>query len=276
MELKRRGKKSKRETHISSSAKPKRKRYTSEVCERKEHVKHPAYDSETAIKVRRLDIPDFSRRYKISIRITGDLSQFSIPQFLSSILSLGKIPIGSINVSAKRISDYLYDFSIDFLPSHILVLLTKHEKFSYSSSVFFDEKKGYLTKRTYFLERKIDGREFVKEELSDSGENDLPDEVNKDPVAIFLDLISFDFNVFSKGAEQDKEKYFDAMNPFDVVRVPDGFLVYPKSTDFKDFFSLVELSLFNVNSSFKLPRRFFVKGLFSIFDVVVELDESPS
>lgn len=215
-------------------------------------------EKSSKIKVKRINIPSFSCRYKISIKITGDLSQFKLPSFLSSVLSMPKIPVGSVNISASRLMSDKYDFFIDFIPSPILSLLTKHEKFSYRSLVSFDESLGFITNETYFLEKKTDGREFRRDEDFSSYEEEG---INKDPVALFLDLVS---------SENIKKEIKDEVNPFDIKRFEDNIYVYPKKLDFGEFFSSVEIALQNITESFKIPKIFHVKGLFSLFDIFAE------
>lgn len=212
----------------------------------------------TGVKVKRIEIPNFSCKYKISIKINGDLSHFKIPGFLSSVLSMPRIPIGSVNISASRLTSGSYDFFIDLIPSPILSILTKHEKFSYRSLISFDEAKGFITNETYFLERKTDGREFRRTENFSPEEDG---ELNKDPIALFLDLVS---------SEDIRKQITDDINPFDIKKSGDSIFVYPKKLDYGEFFSSVEIALQKITENFKIPKLFHVRGLFSIFDIFAE------
>lgn len=227
------------------------------------HIKRYERKKEELIyKVREINIPDFSQKYRISLNITGDLSQFKIPGFISSILSMGKIPIGTAEISARAVGNKKYELSIDFAPSPILSVLTKHEKFAYNSVVFFDEEKGFLTQRTLFIERKTDGREFKKEEdFSDE------DEISKDPVALFLDLVSLDFSSISKKLKEEQNQDFG----FEIRREDRKIYVYPKGSEFSDFISLVRIELLPLTQDFKIPKSFFVRGLLSLFDLSAEI-----
>lgn len=228
--------------------------------ENKVNKPKPVYKAKRKVKsskIKVIEIPNFSRRYKISIRITGDLSQFKLPNFLSTILSMPRIPVGSVNISASSLVPNKYDFFIDFVPSPILSVLTKHEKFSYRSMISFDESLGFITNETYFLERKTDGREFIRRD-EDFYEDE---EINKDPIALFLDLVS---------SESIKKEITDDVNIFDIRRFGDDIYVYPKKLDFGEFFSSVEVKLQRITESFKLPKFFHVKGLFSLFDIFAE------
>ncbi|MCX7734889.1 MAG: hypothetical protein N2254_09065 [bacterium] len=262
-------KKLNRRKHLSSDeAKLSSAKKSRKPAKKKKTLSYDSGLSELGVKIKKVDIPNFSRKYRISIRITGDLSHFKVPQFLSSILSMGKIPVGTLSISATK-SGNTYDFFVDFFPSPILSVLTKHEKFAYRSSVFFDEKQGFLTKNTSFLEKKTDGREFVRQEDFGS-EYDNEFEVNKDPIAFFLDLVSIDFKDFSEKLKENEGQ--DFRNPFDVRNLGNEIFVYPKDPEFKDFFSAVEIALHNLTSDLKIPQRFLVKGLFSLFDIAADSD----
>ncbi|GBD04237.1 hypothetical protein HRbin19_01547 [bacterium HR19] len=217
---------------------------------------------EKKIKFRKIDLPNQSAIYKVHFSIDKDavreiLKEVSIPQFISSLLSLGKIPIGSIKLSTYS-SGELYEVEVEFEPSYILKLITKHSRFSYFSSVVFDQSSGYITRQTKYLEAKTDGREFKRED--DFSE----DEQFKDPVALFLDFLSAD----KKDLFGDDEDFSEKM--FHINYVSEDKLKVLPSEDIKESFSFAELELKNLYG-FKIPQRVFVKGLLSIFDLFVDL-----
>lgn len=218
--------------------------------------------------IKKINIPDFLKRYRIYLRITGDLSQFKVPQFLSSILSMGKIPIGSVELGSKKNQPNRYEFHIDFTPSSVLSILTKHERFSYRSHVFFDKKNGFVTQKTFFLERKTDGREFIKEEDFSKSKGSKAS-IEKDPIAFFLDLISSDISsLINKPNNEEQDELL--VNPFDVRFEDKNIRIKPKTSEFGELFSSVEVELSRLSDDFKIPSKFVVKGLFSLLDVIAE------
>jgi len=217
---------------------------------------------EKKIKFRKINLPNQSVLYKVHFSIDKDavkeiLKEVSVPQFIASLLSLGKIPIGGIKLSTYS-SGEVYNVEVEFEPSYILKLITKHSRFSYFSSVVFDQSSGYITRQTRYLEAKTDGREFKRED--DYSE----DEEFKDPVALFLDFLSAD----KKDIFGDNEDFSEKM--FHINYVSDDKLKVFLSEDIKESFSFAELELKNLDG-FKIPQRVFVKGLLSIFDLFVDL-----
>lgn len=217
---------------------------------------------EEKIKFRKINLPNQSVLYKAHFSIDKDavkeiLKDVSVPQFIASLLSLGKIPIGRIKLSTYS-SGELYNVEVEFEPSYILKLITKHSRFSYSSSGVFDQSIGYITRQTRYLEAKTDGREFKREDDYSEGEQ------FKDPVAIFLDFLSAD----KKDIFGDNEDFSEKM--FHINYVSDDKLKVFPSEDIKESFSFAELELKNIDG-FKIPQKVFVKGLLSIFDLFVDL-----
>ncbi len=206
-------------------------------------------------KIRKINIPNIKKEYSVAIKITNKdtIRDIPIPDFIISILSLGKIPVGKISLISKKMGDEEFEFSIDFTPSQVLKLITRHERFSYLSHVFFDAEKGFLTKKTHFIETKTDGRIFEKSEK-------LTEDM-KDPVALILDIIAMEKG--SWGIFNEEEKPFEIKSDGNMIKI------LPKDEESKTAFSSVRLELESMND-IKLPKFFAVEGLFSLIDIVAE------
>ncbi len=240
---------------------------------------------EIKISFRKIDIPDSNITYKVAVKFAGEnMKDLAIPPFLLSILSMPKIPIGEIRLKTKSEYENRLSVSLEFEPSSILKLLTKHEKFSYSSSITFSKENGYISTKTEYIESKTDGRNFVKKK-----DYDFDDNV-KDPVALFLDFLSSKDEIQKELKKISKEnnnkdiediedikdiKYdLDILEDFKIEKENEGndlkrIKIIPKREEGKEILKYAEVDLTGFGE-FKIPKRFYAQGLLSLFDVFIE------
>lgn len=232
---------------------------------------------EIKISFKKIEIPNSNITYKVAVKFSGeDIKDIAIPHFLLSILSMPKIPIGEIRLKTKSEYENSLSFLLEFEPSSILKLLTKHERFSYSSSITFSKENGYITTKTEYIESKTDGRNFVKKK-----DYDFDDNV-KDPVALFLDFLSSKDEIekeLKKIREENEDiediKYdLDILEDFKIEKENEGnelkrIKIIPKREEGKEILKYAEVDLTSFGE-FKIPQRFYAQGLLSLFDVFIE------
>ena len=232
---------------------------------------------EIKISFKKIEIPSTDITYKVAVKFSGEgIKDIAIPPFLLSVLSLPKIPIGEIRLKTKSEYENRLSVLLEFEPSSILKLLTKHERFSYSSSITFSKENGYITTKTEYIESKTDGRNFVKKK-----DYDFDDNV-KDPVALFLDFLSSKDEIekeLKKIKEENEDiediKYdLDILEDFKIEKENEGnelkrIKIIPKREEGKEILKYAEVDL-TTFGEFKIPQRFYAQGLLSLFDVFIE------
>ncbi|MDT7907509.1 MAG: hypothetical protein RRA63_05610 [Candidatus Calescibacterium sp.] len=232
---------------------------------------------EIKISFKKIEIPNSNITYKVAVKFSGEgIKDIPIPPFLLSVLSLPKIPIGEIRLKTKSEYENRLSVLLEFEPSSILKLLTKHERFSYSSSIAFSKENGYITTKTEYIESKTDGRNFVKKK-----DYDFDDNV-KDPVALFLDFLSSKDEIekeLKKIREENEDiediKYdLDILEDFKIEKENEGnelkkIKIIPKREEGKEILKYAEVDLTSFGE-FKIPQRFYAQGLLSLFDVFIE------
>jgi len=231
---------------------------------------------EIKISFKKINIPDSNITYKVAVKFAGEnMKDLAIPPFLLSILSMPKIPVGEIRLKTKSEYENRLSVSVEFEPSSILKLLTKHERFSYSSSITFTKENGYIATKTEYIESKTDGRNFVKKK-----DYDFDDNV-KDPVALFLDFLSSKDEIekeLKKISEENEDidiKYdLDILEDFKIEKENEGnelkrIKIIPKRGEGKEILKYAEVDLTGLGE-FKIPKRFYAQGLLSLFDVFIE------
>ncbi len=210
------------------------------------------------IKIKEIPISNISKTFSVFLKISKAnilKEALHIPDFLMSILSLGKIHIGNINISSSKVENRKYFFKISFFPSLVLQLLSKHKQMSYSAYVFYDKQEGYLTEKTLFIEEKTDGRKYEKSE-------DF--EMEKDPVSIILDFMGAENRENIIDLQQD-----DIDLPFEINSSENKIEVLPKTDEAKSIFSSLRID-FEKEGEIKFPSSVSLEGLFSIFSIVIE------
>jgi hypothetical protein len=236
---------------------------------------------EIKISFKKIEIPNSNITYNVAVKLSGEgIKDIAIPPFLISVLSLPKIPIGEIRLKTKSEYENRLSVLLEFEPSSILKLLTKHERFSYSSCITFSKENGYITTKTEYIESKTDGRNFVKKK-----DYDFDDNV-KDPVALFLDFLSSKDEIEkelkkireeNEDIEKDIEdiKYdLDILEDFKIEKENEGnelkrIKIIPKREEGKEILKYAEVDLTSFGE-FKIPQRFYAQGLLSLFDVFIE------
>ena len=232
---------------------------------------------EIKISFKKIEIPNSNITYKVAVKFSGEgIKDIPIPPFLLSVLSLPKIPIGEIRLKTKSEYENRLSVLLEFEPSSILKLLTKHERFSYSSSIAFSKENGYITTKTEYIESKTDGRNFVKKK-----DYDFDDNV-KDPVALFLDFLSSKDEIekeLKKIREENEDiediKYdLDILEDFKIEKENEGnelkkIKIIPKREEGKEILKYAEVDLTSFGE-FKIPQRFYAQGLLSLFDIFIE------
>jgi len=232
---------------------------------------------EIKISFKKIEIPNSNITYKVAVKLSGEgIKDIAIPPFLISVLSLPKIPVGEIRLKTKSEYENSLSFLLEFEPSSILKLLTKHERFSYSSSIAFSKENGYITTKTEYIESKTDGRNFVKKK-----DYDFDDNV-KDPVALFLDFLSSKDEIekeLKKIREENEDiediKYdLDILEDFKIEKENEGnelkkIKIIPKREEGKEILKYAEVDLTSFGE-FKIPQRFYAQGLLSLFDIFIE------
>jgi hypothetical protein len=232
---------------------------------------------EIKISFKKIEIPNSNITYKVAVKLSGEgIKDIAIPPFLLSVLSLPKIPVGEIRLKTKSEYENRLSVLLEFEPSSILKLLTKHERFSYSSSITFSKENGYIATKTEYIESKTDGRNFVKKK-----DYDFDDNV-KDPVALFLDFLSSKDEIekeLKKIREENEDlediKYdLDILEDFKIEKENEGnelkrIKIIPKREEGKEILKYAEVDLTSFGE-FKIPQRFYAQGLLSLFDVFIE------
>jgi hypothetical protein len=232
---------------------------------------------EIKISFKKIEIPNSNITYKVAVKLSGEgIKDIAIPPFLLSVLSLPKIPVGEIRLKTKSEYENRLSVLLEFEPSSILKLLTKHERFSYSSSITFSKENGYITTKTEYIESKTDGRNFVKKK-----DYDFDDNV-KDPVALFLDFLSSKDEIekeLKKIREENEDiediKYdLDILEDFKIEKENEGnelkrIKIIPKREEGKEILKYAEVDLTSFGE-FKIPQRFYAQGLLSLFDIFIE------
>jgi hypothetical protein len=232
---------------------------------------------EIKISFKKIEIPSTDITYKVAVKFSGEgIKDIAIPPFLISVLSLPKIPIGEIRLKTKSEYENKLSVLLEFEPSSILKLLTKHERFSYSSSITFSKENGYIATKTEYIESKTDGRNFVKKKDYDFNDN------VKDPVALFLDFLSSKDEIekeLKKIREENEDiediKYdLDILEDFKIEKENEGnelkrIKIIPKREEGKEILKYAEVDL-TTFGEFKIPQKFYAQGLLSLFDVFIE------
>jgi hypothetical protein len=232
---------------------------------------------EIKISFKKIEIPNSNITYNVAVKLSGEgIKDIAIPPFLISVLSLPKIPIGEIRLKTKSEYENRLSVLLEFEPSSILKLLTKHERFSYSSSITFSKENGYIATKTEYIESKTDGRNFVKKKDYDFNDN------VKDPVALFLDFLSSKDEIekeLKKIREENEDiediKYdLEILEDFKIEKEKEGnelkrIKIIPKREEGKEILKYAEVDLTSFGE-FKIPQKFYAQGLLSLFDVFIE------
>jgi len=217
-------------------------------------------------QTRKVDLPEGEFHYSSYVKITGKdfLKEVNFPQFIASILSLGKIPIGEIVFRSSYLGQdkNKVRVEVDFIPSFIIQMVSKHERISYTSEICYDDKMGHICVFSEYSEVKKDGRRFGKKEV-------FPVEKGvKDPVSVLLDFIGSE--LVHKIFNPEKSS---VPIPIEVKREKDKIEVSLKGLEEEEkLFRSAELK-FDSDEDGKsgiLPRKATIYGLLSLIDLVVE------
>ena len=202
------------------------------------------------------------------------LKEINIPQFLASIISLGKIPIGKILFRSeklggeKEVGEKLC-VELDFIPSFVIQMVSRHEKLSYRSEVVYDKRKGYICTLSEYTELKKDGRRYGKKQSFS------PEKGVKDPVSALLDFLG------SKVAQEIlKPESSSIPIPLAVKREGNMIELFLKDvSEDERLFRKAEVELDDGSSGGErgrgktLPRKAVLHGFLSLIDIVIEREE---
>lgn len=220
----------------------------------------------TILPTHKVEVPEGEFRYSVYVKLTNKdiLKEINIPQFLASIISLGKIPIGKILFRSEKLggkeAEEKLGVELDFIPSFVIQMVSRHEKLSYKSEVLYDEKKGYICTFSEYTEVKKDGRRYGKKQ------NFTPAKGVKDPVSALLDFLG------SKVAQEVLNPESSSIPiPLEVKKEKNTIQIFLKDVrDDEKLFRKAEVELDDKKKGTFLPQKAVLHGFLSLIDIVIE------
>ena len=258
------GRKKRKKGIVRIAKERKRKR---EIIEIEKVSEYESFDELPAVlPTQKVDVPEGEFRYSVYVKLTNKdiLKEINIPQFLASIISLGKIPIGKILFCSEKLggkgTEEKLGVELDFIPSFVIQMVSRHEKLSYRSEVLYDEKKGYICTFSEYTELKKDGRRYGKKQ------NFSPTKGVKDPVSALLDFLG------SKVAQEVLNPESSSIPiPLEVKKEENTIQIFLKDVrDDERLFRKAEVELDDKKERTFLPKKAVLHGFLSLIDIVIE------